>query len=262
MSFVFDSHFQSFQSRIRHFRGVIGMPASLSIAVGLGLVGCSSSTTESPAPVAEQSDAVNPLDQAAEMTRQNARYAVVNVVDPMGTSDFGTNAENSSTQGSNEIVAGNPTAATEVVSEFLDTIRRGGMDKGADRLLTNRARQELARIGHKLQPLGTPSAKYTVTRAENIPDSPGSALVHSYWTEPDPSELDPAGVVTIQVVWAVQFEGSAWRISGLAVSADGSNPMILDFENGDAMASYLQSSETADSQEQRSAANPSSDTVR
>lgn len=197
-----------------------GMIATVGITAG----GCSKSTSEiveAPAPQNDLSYGQND--------------------DPMGTAG----------SRSSILTATNSSSATEVVSEFLDVIRRGDADDDSDRLLTSGARRELARIGHKLQPLGSPSARFKVTRAENVPDSPGSALVHSYWSEPQEEPAVGNGEIQydapLQVVWAVQWESSAWRISGLAVQmAPGEQPLVLDFENGDAMAEYLRAGEVAE----------------
>lgn len=130
-----------------------------------------------------------------------------------------------------------PGSATDVISQFLDAVRRGGDPAETQQWLTSKAQAELNRIGQKLQPIGSPGARFTVTRAENVPEAPGSALVHSYWIEPtlggEPSQS--------QVVWAVQWERESWRISGFAVQTeDDEAPVILDFENGDLMANYLE----------------------
>jgi hypothetical protein len=127
-------------------------------------------------------------------------------------------------------------SAVDVVSQFLDAIRRGGDSSAAEEWLTRRAQAELSRIGHKLEPIGSPDAKFTVTRAESLPESPGEALVHSYWEEPNTQGATSQS----QVVWAVVWERDTWKISGFAVQVDpNSDPVILDFENGDLMANYL-----------------------
>ncbi|TWU56945.1 hypothetical protein Poly51_28640 [Rubripirellula tenax] len=125
---------------------------------------------------------------------------------------------------------------TDVVSQFLDLVRRGGADSGAGSLLTQQAQSELRRIGRNVQPIGSPNAKFTVTRAEMIPDEPGSALVHSIWGEP----TTDGSKVEYQVVWALQRESVGWRISGLAMEIDpNQNPLIIDFENGQRLAQLL-----------------------
>lgn len=125
---------------------------------------------------------------------------------------------------------------TDVVSQFLDEVRRGGEDSLAQSLLTKTAQSELKRIGQTVQPIGSPDASFQVTRSELVPDEPGSALVHSLWIEPNPG----GSQMENQVVWAVEQEGRYWRISGLVI-ATGENqmPMVLDFENGDQMAKLL-----------------------
>jgi hypothetical protein len=150
------------------------------------------------------------------------------------------NAVNSSaaTDSSGALTASTPikSSAVDVVSQFLDAVRRGGDPSAAEQWLTTRAQQELARIGHKLEPIGSPDAKFTVTRAESLPDSAGEALVHSFWEEPSVNGAPTQS----QVVWAVVWERDTWKISGFAVQVDpNSDPVILDFENGDLMANYL-----------------------
>lgn len=121
---------------------------------------------------------------------------------------------------------------TDVVSQFLDEVRRGGEDSRANDLLTERARVELSRIGQSIQPIGSPDARFVVTRAESVPGDDSSALVHSLWSEPNGSE--------IQVVWAVQQEPVGWRISGLAMELEPNQaPVVMDFENAEMMAKLL-----------------------
>ncbi len=135
-----------------------------------------------------------------------------------------------------------PTASpTDVVSQFLDLIRRGGEDSNAGILLTKKAQSELKRIGRTVQPIGSPDARFTVTRSEPVPDQPDAALVHSIWTEPNGE-----GVGTeFQVVWALQKELSGWRISGLALEiTPNADPQIIDFEDGQRMAQLLDVTES------------------
>jgi hypothetical protein len=125
---------------------------------------------------------------------------------------------------------------TDVVSQFLDEIRRGGADSSANSLLTAKAQAELKRIGQSIQPIGSPDAAFEVTRSEMIPGDETAALVHSLWTEPS-----PVGSPTqLQVVWAVQRETAGWRISGLVMELDpNAEPVVFDFENGERMAELL-----------------------
>lgn len=138
---------------------------------------------------------------------------------------------------------------TDVVGQFLDEVRRGGEDSLAESLLTRTAQSELRRIGQTVQPIGSPDASFQVTRAEMVPDEPGSALVHSLWVEPNADGTN----TTNQVVWAVEQEGRYWRISGLVIAvAENEPPMVLDFENGEMMARLL-AGETAESRQDDSA---------
>ena len=128
----------------------------------------------------------------------------------------------------------------EVVSQFLDLVRRGGDSPAAGELLTVKAQAELARIGRSVQPIGSPDAHFDVTRSESVPGEDQSVLVHSVWSEPNRDGTR----AKFQVVWAVELEEHGWRISGLAMELEpGAEPTIIDFENGNLMAQLLESPE-------------------
>ena len=152
-----------------------------------------------------------------------------------GKSEVTVSNTDSARSDDNASVASLP-SPSDVVSTFLDQIRRGGEDSGAGDLLTEKARSELKRIGRSIEPMGSPDARYQVTRAENVPGQENSALVHSIWTDPNAS----GGQSDYQVVWAVVREPVGWRISGMAIQEqEGQDPVIIDFENGDLMAEVL-----------------------
>ena len=134
---------------------------------------------------------------------------------------------------------------TNVVSQFLDLVRRGGGDSGASTLLTAKAQSELNRIGRSVQPIGSPDAKFVVTRAESVPDNPNASLVHSIWQEPQgDSSASSGAILEYQVVWALQKEANQWRISGLAMEIDpNQSPLIVNFEDGNRMAALLAEAE-------------------
>ena len=166
------------------------------------------------------------------------RFARMSVIALLCCTGCGPNAQpnaEKTVDTSNTVAAsGSPSSsATDVVSQFLDEIRRGGQDSRAHQLLTQMAQSELKRIGRTVEPIGSPDARFEVTRAEMVPDEPGSALVHSLWIEPS----EDGGTSEFQVVWAVELESGAWRISGLVMEVDPAQPpMIIDFENGEMMA--------------------------
>lgn len=127
---------------------------------------------------------------------------------------------------------------TDVVSQFLDQIRRGGAQTEAGKLMTTKAQAECKRTGLVVQPIGSPETRFEVTRSELVPGTRDAALVHSVLTEPPlEEEADP---VSYQVVWALRLEPAGWRISGLALEvAQGQEPLVVDFENGNEAARKL-----------------------
>jgi hypothetical protein len=158
-----------------------------------------------------------------------------------GSSTTTTAVDGKSTATSGVIASSyNVSDATNVVAQFLDAIRRGGETNGANQLLTQHAQAVLQRLGRTVQPIGSPDAVFTVTRAEAVPDTPGAALVHSLWTEPS----GEGKTESYQVVWAMEHEGTSWRISGLAMDLpEQKEPIIVDFENAGQMANLLNSNE-------------------
>lgn len=135
----------------------------------------------------------------------------------------------------------NVNAAKDAVSHFLDAIRRGGDTGGAHSLLTKDACNVLESLGRSVQPIGSPAAKFVVTRSEAVEGHPNSALVHSTWSEPS----EAGTVETFQVVWALEWEQQSWRISGLAMELDPTqDPMIIDFEDHVQMANLFRGEAT------------------
>ena len=127
-------------------------------------------------------------------------------------------------------------APIDVVSQFLDRVRRGGADSGAQELLTQKAQQELARIGQELGPLSSPEARYEVTRAVAIPGEENAQWVHSIWTEP----TEEGQVMSNQVVWTLKLEPNGWRISAFDMEIDKDTaPLNIDFEDGDRLQRTL-----------------------
>ncbi|MEM6981000.1 MAG: hypothetical protein AAF539_15170 [Planctomycetota bacterium] len=143
------------------------------------------------------------------------------------------------------------TASEAIIGQFLDRIRRGGDSQQATSLLTDRAQAELARIGQPIQPIGSPDASFQITRSEPAPtgdtsvagESAAARLVHCIWSEPNPDAAFAADGTAVasptldyQVVWAVVRQPEGWRISGLVLETTPDEPpMVLDFENGEAM---------------------------
>jgi hypothetical protein len=170
------------------------------------------------------------------------RFASLTLVALLCCSGCGRSETSATSQTPQNLAAPAPTnalatsTATDVVSQFLDEIRRGGQDSSAHLLLTQKAQSELKRIGRTVQPIGSPDARFQVTRAEAVPDELNTALVHSVWSETG----EDGQPIDFQVVWAVQQESGSWRISGLVMELDEAQPpMIIDFENGEMMARLL-----------------------
>ncbi|QDT13589.1 hypothetical protein K239x_56090 [Planctomycetes bacterium K23_9] len=160
------------------------------------------------------------------------------------------------TSGSSGLVSAGvtTTSPTDVVSQFLDQVRRGGANSNAGQFLTKKAQSELQRIGRSVQPIGSPDAHFDVIQAVEVPDEENAMLVESLWTEPNADGTK----LKFQVVWSVEKESTDWRISGLAILQEGSEaPEVVDFENGTLMAQLLSDEPAAGTDNQSQAAAPS-----
>lgn len=122
----------------------------------------------------------------------------------------------------------------EVVSRFLDGVRRGGAAADVGRLMTEKSREQYASVGLVMQPIGAPDATFEVTRS--IPYGDDGALVNSLWTEKDAS----GETVTYQVGWALKKEPAGWRVSGLILE-DDPEPRVFNFESREDVLAIKQS---------------------
>lgn len=130
---------------------------------------------------------------------------------------------------------------TEVVSRFLDGVRRGGAAADVGRLMTEKAREQYASVGLVMQPIGAPDATFEVTRS--VPYGDQGALVNSLWTEKDES----GEKITYQVGWALKKEPDGWRVSGLILEDDPA-PRVFNFENREDVLAIKQSQQGAEPQ--------------
>lgn len=139
------------------------------------------------------------------------------------------------------ITSNQKTPAMDVVSQFLDGLRRGGSDSQTLNLVTNKGQEEIRRSGLVMEPIGSPDAKFNVTRSQPLPNDENSALVHSVWTEPSEDGTEQE----TEIVWSVQLEEGQWKISGMVFgSGKGGRMNVVDFENGDALMARMPKPET------------------
>ncbi|MEO1526675.1 MAG: hypothetical protein AAFX06_14660, partial [Planctomycetota bacterium] len=95
-----------------------------------------------------------------------------------------TTADSSTPETQTAAVEPQPLEPTEIVSQFLDRMRRGGQSDSANELLTKLARQEMVRIGRPLQLLGSPDTRFDVRQAYTVPNDPSRMWVATLLTEP------------------------------------------------------------------------------
>lgn len=133
----------------------------------------------------------------------------------------------------------------EVVSQFLDRVRRGGNDNSANLLLTKLAQQEMIRIGRPLQFPGSPDTRFKVGRIMPIPSQQHSVYVETFLIDDQPAQqLGGEQDSTYEVVWTLRKQNSDWRISGFVLNqGDEYEPLEINFENGQQMEALLASME-------------------
>jgi hypothetical protein len=120
-----------------------------------------------------------------------------------------------------------PATATpdQVVTVFLNSLR-GGDSATTESLLTNTARQELAKHSLSVDVQSAPNATYQVQPAEILQD-PTGAHVKSVWTE----KFDD-GDETYEIIWALRHQPEGWRLAGMAMELLPGQPMqFLNFED-------------------------------
>jgi hypothetical protein len=134
-------------------------------------------------------------------------------------------------------VAANAEEPTAVVERFLKALQSGD-SAAAESLLTEKSRKETAAHDWKVQPPGSPNAKFTIveTAFQN-----GEAFVSSDWTEPV-SETEAA---TYNIIWMLKPDAGEWRISGMITEFGAESDLMLSFEDIEAMIKTIQEAEAS-----------------
>jgi hypothetical protein len=135
-------------------------------------------------------------------------------------------------------VAATPDA---VVSDFLTALRDGD-DATAEALLTNKALQETSKRHLRVQPPGTPSARFQIGQVSYVTSDKRGAHVSSVWSEQDV----PGGELTYEIVWALRKQQDGWKIAGMATQVTEDGPAVfLNFEDPDDMLAKWREAERA-----------------
>lgn len=143
-------------------------------------------------------------------------------------------------------VAADAEPAEAVVERFLKALQAGD-SATAESLLTEKSRKETAANDWKVQPPGSPDAKYTIVESL-VRD--GETYVSSDWSEPV-SETESA---TYNIVWIAKPDNGQWRISGMITQFGADQDLMLSFEDVEGMIKTIQEAETALAQAAQSAA--------
>lgn len=115
----------------------------------------------------------------------------------------------------------------ETVRQFLSALKQGDQQR-ATSMLTRKAQQEMEKSQAAIQPPGSSTAQFQVTRVQLLGEKQQAAHVLSNWTdtEADGSES------THQLVWILRHESQGWAVAGFATRVfEDQPPLILNFED-------------------------------
>ncbi|MBL9164854.1 MAG: hypothetical protein JNL18_19150 [Planctomycetaceae bacterium] len=117
-----------------------------------------------------------------------------------------------------------------VVYDFLESVRVGQGENAAAKLLTPLALQKIQEQDLNIAPPGSPTARFKVTHVEMLEGD--RAVVESTW-----SDVDADGKQYQEPIYcALRICDGQWRIHGMAqYMGEGQQPMVIDFENLDAL---------------------------
>ncbi len=117
-----------------------------------------------------------------------------------------------------------------VVYDFLESVRVGEGENAAAKLLTPLALQKIQEQDLNIAPPGSPTARFKVTHVEMLEGD--RAVVESTW-----SDVDADGTTYQEPIYcALRICDGQWRIHGMAqYMGEGQDPMVIDFENLDAL---------------------------
>jgi hypothetical protein len=140
------------------------------------------------------------------------------------TGDSGT-AERPVTADRDDAPAASDDSPAEVVSSFLDAIRKGREADARD-LLTATAQERTAALDIEIAPPWDEQASYEVGETE-LQDN-GVAHVGCVLSD---------GEESLNIVWALRQEPSGWRVAGLATKVfdDQEAPIVLNYEDPEEM---------------------------
>jgi hypothetical protein len=119
----------------------------------------------------------------------------------------------------------------QVVYQFLDAVRQGNGETAASQLLTPLALQQITERNLNISPPGSPTAKFQLGKVQML--EADRAVVESVWTDVD-ADGKP---YEEPICCALRLCDGNWRIYGMAEDlGPGEKPVVIDFENLDAVA--------------------------
>jgi hypothetical protein len=145
------------------------------------------------------------------------------------------NEQVASTEGGSGAAGGNSTPEA-TVKEFMSAFKNGD-DAAAEKLLSQKARQEAERTQKAVSPPGSKTMRYTVGQVEYVTEAKTAAHVACQIIDAEPSGEE----LTYDVVWFLRLEGEGWRVAGVAMKVFPDElPVLYNFEDQDDMDRKMQ----------------------
>ncbi len=113
------------------------------------------------------------------------------------------------------------------VTQFLTVLKNGDQARAMS-MLTVKAQQEMAKSEATIQPPGSSTAQFKVTKSEIVGDQQDGAHVLSDWTDTE----EDGSTSTHEIVWILRHEATGWAVAGFATQVfEDQPPLILNFED-------------------------------
>jgi hypothetical protein len=122
------------------------------------------------------------------------------------------------------------------VHEFMGAFKNGD-DAAAEKLLSQKAREEAERTQKAVSPPGSKTMRFTVGQVEYVTEAKDAAHVACQIIDAEPGGEE----LTYDVVWFLRKEAAGWRVAGVAMKVFPDElPVLYNFEDQDDMDRKMQ----------------------
>jgi acylphosphatase len=119
----------------------------------------------------------------------------------------------------------------EIVARFYDALKTGSA-AGISALLTDKAREEMAKSGQDIRPQASSALTYSIGATELVDRQGTGAHVKTVWSETEANGT----TASTEVIWVLRKQANGWRVAGMATAIeDGQLPILFNFEDPEDM---------------------------